>query len=106
MDVKKRTDADWSDLHVFAALARHGTLSAAARALKLNHATIARRIAALERSLDAKLVERRPHNYALTARGQTVLDAVAAMESAYAQLAAAPETERGETDQKTRQSAG
>jgi DNA-binding transcriptional LysR family regulator len=41
---------DWEDLRHFAALAREGSLSAAARRLEVDHATVARRIAALERS--------------------------------------------------------
>jgi hypothetical protein len=46
---KKRTETlDWEDVRYFVALARHGTLSATARALRVNHATEARRIASLE----------------------------------------------------------
>ena len=39
---------DWEDLRHFAALARGRTLSSAARLLDVEHATVARRIAALE----------------------------------------------------------
>ncbi|HXP02008.1 MAG TPA: LysR family transcriptional regulator, partial [Luteibacter sp.] len=46
-----RTGLDWEDLRVFVALARHGSLSAAARALSVTHATVARRIASLEETL-------------------------------------------------------
>jgi DNA-binding transcriptional LysR family regulator len=41
---QNRTDLDWEDVRIFIALARHGSLSAAARALSVNHATIARRV--------------------------------------------------------------
>jgi molybdate transport repressor ModE-like protein len=58
-----RTAPDWEDVRHFAALARHGSLSAAARALGVNHATVARRLAGLERTLGARLVERRPTGY-------------------------------------------
>ena len=81
-----RTGPDWDDVRVFAALARHGSLSGAARALSLNHATIARRLAALERSLGAKLVERRPDGYVLTPAGQRTLGIAAQMEQAAAGL--------------------
>jgi DNA-binding transcriptional LysR family regulator len=54
-------------------LARHGSLSAAARALSVNHATVARRLASLERALGDKLVERRPDGYILTPSGMRVL---------------------------------
>jgi molybdate transport repressor ModE-like protein len=77
-----RTSADWEDVRFFAALARHGSLSGAARALTVNHATVARRVAGLERSLGATLVERRPNGYQLTAAGRNALTAAAAMEAA------------------------
>src|SRR5262245_43699333 len=77
---------DWEDVRVFAALARHGSLSATARALTITHATVARRIAALERSLGARLFKRRPSGYELTAAGRDALQAADAMESAAAAL--------------------
>ena len=77
-----RTAPDWEDVRFFAALARHGSLSAAARALGVNHATVARRLAGLERALGARLVERRPTGYALTAAGRDALQAAGAMETA------------------------
>lgn len=82
MAVKKRTGPDWQDLRVFVALARHGSLSATARALSVNHATIARRIQSLELSLGHKLVERRRDGYALTAAGTRTLAAARDMEAA------------------------
>ena len=51
--------ADWEDIRHFVALAREGTLSAAARTLGVDHATVARRVAALEASTGLKLVDRR-----------------------------------------------
>ncbi|WP_409219342.1 LysR family transcriptional regulator [Caballeronia sp. INSB1] len=42
-----RTNLDWEDVRVFTALARHGSLSAAARALSVNHGTVWRRIVSL-----------------------------------------------------------
>ncbi|HVJ43344.1 MAG TPA: LysR family transcriptional regulator [Dongiaceae bacterium] len=63
---------DWEDLHHFAVFAREKSLSAAARRLAVDHATVARRIAALESSLDLKLVDRRARAYDLTADGRRV----------------------------------
>lgn len=74
-------------MRVFLALGRHGSLSAAARALSVNHATISRRIQALEDSLGEKLVDRRPDGYALTAAGRRALAAAGDMESAAQSLA-------------------
>jgi DNA-binding transcriptional LysR family regulator len=79
---QKRTEFDWQDVRVFVALARHGSLSAAARILSVNHATIARRLHSLEESLGEKLVERRPEGYVLTAAGAHALEAATDMEQA------------------------
>ncbi|NLH82737.1 MAG: LysR family transcriptional regulator, partial [Phyllobacteriaceae bacterium] len=46
---------DWDDLRVFLALVRAGSLSAAARALGVEHTTVARRIEGLERDLGVTL---------------------------------------------------
>ena len=40
---KNRTEIDWQDVRTFLALARYGSLSAAARTLDMNHASISRR---------------------------------------------------------------
>ena len=86
MAVKKRTEPDWQDIRVFLALGRHGSLSAAARTLTVNHATIARRILSLETTLGVKLVERRREGYVLTAAGTRTLASAHDMESAVQSL--------------------
>jgi DNA-binding transcriptional LysR family regulator len=73
---------DWEDVRFFAALARHGSLSATARVLTVNHATVARRLAALEQTLGTKLFKRRPSGYELTTAGRSALEAADAMEGA------------------------
>lgn len=60
---------DWDDLRFFSTFVREGSLAAAARALGVEHATVARRIASLEASLNLKLVDRRGRIYELTADG-------------------------------------
>ena len=79
---QNRTGTDWEDLRVFLALARHGSLSAAARALAVNHATVARRIRTLEATLGEKLVDRRPDGYVLTPAGTRTMAAAGEMEAA------------------------
>lgn len=74
--------ADWENLRHFMAVGRSGTLSGAARALKVDHATVSRRLAALEAELDVVLVDRLPRSCRLTAVGQQVFDQAVAMESA------------------------
>ncbi|HEV7368908.1 LysR family transcriptional regulator [Arenibaculum sp.] len=73
---------DWEDLRYFTELARSGTLSAAARALKVHHATVSRRLERLEAMLGASLFDRRAHGYVLTAEGEAVLGEALAMREA------------------------
>src|SRR5215475_1405518 len=83
MPDKKRTDhLDWEDVRYFVTLARHGTLSATARALRVNHATVARRIASLETLVGRTLFDRRADGYVLTTEGKAVLDEANAMDEA------------------------
>ncbi|HYG04888.1 MAG TPA: LysR family transcriptional regulator [Stenotrophomonas sp.] len=63
---------DWEDLRHFTAFAQAGSLAAAARQLHVEHATVARRIAALEAALGLKLVDRRARAYVLTADGERI----------------------------------
>ncbi|MBV2187377.1 MAG: LysR family transcriptional regulator [Rhizobium sp.] len=72
---------DWDDLRFFVALADEGSLSAAARRLKVDHATVARRIAALEARVNARLVDRRPRRYLLTAEGARIAEHARRMEA-------------------------
>ena len=63
---------DWEDMRHFMALAEAGTLSGAARALKVDHATVGRRVSALEQVFDTALVERLPKRWVLTEAGRRV----------------------------------
>jgi DNA-binding transcriptional LysR family regulator len=74
--------SDWEDIRHFVALAREGTLSAAARTLGVDHATVARRVAALEASTGLKLVDRRARATLLTEDGRRVAAVAAPMEEA------------------------
>ncbi|HEY0094822.1 MAG TPA: LysR family transcriptional regulator [Archangium sp.] len=81
MAVQKRSGPlVWDDLRVFVALARAGSLSATARELSVSHATVGRRIAALEEALGRTLFDRRADGYVLTAEGAGVLELAADME--------------------------
>jgi len=81
-DKKRTAGLDWEDLRYFVALARNGTLSATARGLRVNHATVARRVASLEGAVGRPLFDRRADGYALTADGKAVLDEARAMDEA------------------------
>jgi DNA-binding transcriptional LysR family regulator len=73
---------NWDDLHYFVVLAREGTLSAAARALGVDHVTVARRVAALEAASGLKLVDRRARLYRLTEDGKRIAALASPMEEA------------------------
>lgn len=72
---------NWQDLRYFHALAQTGSLSAAARQLGVEHATIARRIAALEDATKLKLVDRRGRRLVLTGQGREMAVIAARMEA-------------------------
>jgi DNA-binding transcriptional LysR family regulator len=64
---------DWSILRDFIAVAETGSLSQAARRLRLSQPTLSRRIAALEEQLKAQLFQRTPRGLLLTDAGEQVL---------------------------------
>ncbi|WP_439870578.1 LysR family transcriptional regulator [Pseudomonas syringae] len=69
---KPRICFDWEDLRYFVMFSTVSSLSGAARMLGVEHATVSRRIASLERSLNVKLVDRRKRLYELTDEGRRV----------------------------------
>lgn len=70
---------DWNDLRYFLAIARAGSLAAAARELGVEHTTVSRRLAALEGDLDAKLFARGPSGLSLTPAGADIVPCVEAI---------------------------
>jgi DNA-binding transcriptional LysR family regulator len=63
----------WDDIRYFLALAREQNLSAAARTLRVEHSTVARRVAAMEASLGSKLFNRLPRGWVLTDEGNALV---------------------------------
>ena len=63
------SSSNWDDLRFLLAVARHGSLSAAARVLGVNHSTVLRRVTALEQTMGARLFDKMPGGYVLTAAG-------------------------------------
>lgn len=57
---------NWDDLRIFVAVADAGSLTAAARRLGVDHATVGRRLASLEAALGVRLVDRLPKGTPLT----------------------------------------
>lgn len=65
-----KTSFDWEDLRYFLTFASVKSLSGAAKKSGVEHATVSRRIASLEKSLNVKLVDRRKRLYELTDDGR------------------------------------
>jgi DNA-binding transcriptional LysR family regulator len=63
---------NWDDLRLVLAVAREGTLSGAARHLRVTHSTVFRRLGAIEESLGVRLFERFRDGYSATPAGETV----------------------------------
>jgi DNA-binding transcriptional LysR family regulator len=78
---KNTASLGWDDLRCVLEIARAGSLSGAARALRVEHSTIYRRLNAIEKRLGVKLFERTRHGYAATANGELTAAAAKAMET-------------------------
>lgn len=74
------TRLDWDDLRILLAVARAGTLSAAAPALGLTQPTAGRRLRALEGRCGCALFQRNAHGMVPTAEGRALLAHAEAME--------------------------
>ncbi len=70
----------WSDLRVFLAIAREGTLGAAARTTGQSQPTMGRRLIALERAVGETLFQRTKDGFVLTDEGAAVMPHAEAME--------------------------
>src|SRR3977135_3659445 len=79
--VRDCTMIDWDDVRYFLAVARGGSVRAAAERLGVNHTTVLRRIAQLEERLGAQMFEKLPSGYRLTAAGEEVLEFAEQMEA-------------------------
>ena len=64
---------NWNSLKIFLAIANNGSLSAAAKALEINHSTAFRRMNAFEKEIGGRLFERLSHGYELTPMGEELL---------------------------------
>ena len=73
---------NWDDLRVFLAVARAESLSGAAPVLKMDPATLGRRMARLEADVGAVLFVKSPQGYALTDLGSRMMEEAAQAEAA------------------------
>ena len=85
---KAHSVIEWDDVRYFLAVARGGSVRAAAEHLGVHHSTILRRIAQLEERLGAQMFERLPSGYRITDAGDEVLELAHQMEASSNQLQA------------------
>ena len=96
---------NWDDLRIFLTVAQSGSLTVAAQVLKIDPATVSRRIARLEQTHATPLFSKSPKGYELTEAGHGL---VAHVDAAQASLNAGLGALRGEgrgCDPSTRQAA-
>jgi DNA-binding transcriptional LysR family regulator len=85
---------NWDDMRIFLSVAREESLTGAAKSLRLDPATVGRRIARLEADMDAVLFTKSPQGYIATPAGERLR---AHAEAAEAAMAGAESEVRGET---------
>jgi DNA-binding transcriptional LysR family regulator len=73
---------NWDDLRLFLAVAREQSLSGAGKLLRLDPATLGRRVARLEKALDTVLFVKSPQGYALTDAGAHLMEKAQVAEQA------------------------
>lgn len=72
----------WDDMRIFLSVAREESLSGAARALRLDPATVGRRIARLEEEMDSILFVKSPQGYVVTEAGERLIPHAESAEAA------------------------
>lgn len=78
---------NWDEIRTAFQVANIGTVSGAADALGVHHATVIRHIDALEQRLGVKLFQRHPRGYTATEAGQDLMQVAAATDDQFTQLA-------------------
>ena len=74
---------NWDDLRFVLAVAESGSVSAAARALGVNHATVLRRVAAFEEQHGIMVFERTTTGYAVPSERRRIIEAAREAEAAH-----------------------
>jgi DNA-binding transcriptional LysR family regulator len=88
------TSAPWDEVKTAYHVADIGTVSGAAEALGVHHATVIRHIDALEQHFDTKLFQRHSRGYTPTAAGLEVLHSARIAHEQFSQMAARIEGQR------------
>ncbi len=75
-------DTSWDDLRLFLVVAQTGSLSQAARKLRIGQPTVSRRLAQLEEQLGYALCDRGIDGIRLTSKGEQLLEPIQRMDAA------------------------
>lgn len=79
-DTQREPAVEWSDVRIFLAIAREGSLGAAARAVGQTQPTMGRRLRALEAAIGQTLFQRTADGFVLTDEGTAVMASAERME--------------------------
>lgn len=79
---------NWSDLRVFLAIHRAGTLAGAAKLLKIDQTTVGRRLAALEDDLGVRLFDRTPDGLTITSAGERMVESAGDLDERFGAIEA------------------
>jgi DNA-binding transcriptional LysR family regulator len=90
----RKQGENWDDFRYFLAVARTGTLSAAAERLGTEHTTVSRHIQSLEAELKNRLFHKSNTGYVLTPAGERILQTAESIESVW--LLSKASTDAGE----------
>ncbi len=90
------SDQNWEEIRTAYQVARHGTVSAAAAALGVHHATVIRHVNAIEARLEVKLFQRHARGYTPTEAGAELLKVASATDDLLTQMVGRI---KGRTDQ-------
>ncbi len=71
---------NWDDLRFILAVARHGTITDGARAVRVNATTVSRRLRAMEEEAGTRLFDKFKHGAVLTSAGEEMLAAAETIE--------------------------
>ena len=77
---------NWDDLRYFLAIARTGSLTAAARDLHVSQPTVSRRLASIEQPLGVTLFDRTQRGYELSPAGIEILDTAEHVEDTFDEI--------------------
>jgi len=81
--------SNWDDIRFFLAVARAGSLSGAARVLGVNHSTVSRRIATLEKNHGVRLFNRVRDGYEMSDAAYSIYEQALAVETQNQQISRA-----------------